>query len=108
MKTINFEERSEQLEIAGKVYSVCVSNYDFIKKVQASMADLEVAQKKLKDDNGIEDIMEALKQVINLALDDFDRIWKEANHDIYDMIDVCLAIAEIIQKGFEYKARKYV
>ena len=109
MTKIDFKDRTEQIEIADKVYSICVSNYDFIKKVQNSIKDLETAMVDLNTNGDIDTLVETIKTFINFTLDDdFDRIWKAANKNIYDMLDIATAVSGIIQKGFEYKATKYV
>lgn len=109
MTTINFKDRTEQIEIAGKVYDICVSKYDFIKKAQASLQDLENAQKLLNENGKIDTLLNACETFINLVLDnDYDRIWDECGHDIYNLLDVATAMGAIIQKGLEYKAKKYV
>lgn len=109
MTTINFKDRTEQIEIAGKVYDICVSKYEFIKKAQANLQDIEAAQKKLNDTGDIDDLLSSLETLINFVLNnDYDRIWEATGHDIYNLLDVANALAIIIQKGFEYKAKKYV
>ena len=41
MKTIDFKKRSEDIEIAGVVYAVEVSYYDFIKQSKSFIIELE-------------------------------------------------------------------
>jgi len=108
MKKIEFGQRAEELEIAGKVYTIEVSNYDFIKKAQGSLVELEDAQKKLKESGDIDSLLDCLKTLIDFVLGDFDRIWEEAHHDIYNLMDVAIALSEIINEGFEYKRSKYL
>jgi hypothetical protein len=108
MKKIDFKKRSEQIEIAGKVYEIEVSNYDFIKKAQASLGALEDAQKRLNESGDVDALLDAMNSLFNLMLGDFERIWDEAGHDIYNMLDVAIALTEIVSDGFEYKRSKYI
>ena len=108
MKKIDFKKRSEEIEIAGKVYSIEVSNYEFIKKAQSSLAELEAVQKKLQETGDVDSLIECLHVLFDFVLGDFDRIWEEANHDIYNMMDVAILLSEIISDGFEYKRAKYL
>ena len=109
MTKIDFKDRTEQVEIADKTYNICVSNYDFIKKVQNSIKDLEAAQVALNANSNIDELVKALETFINFTLeDDFDRIWEAANKDIFNMLDIANVVSGIINKGFEYKVSKYV
>jgi hypothetical protein len=68
-----------------------------------------MAQKKLNESGTIDDLLEASKEFVNLVLDgDFDRIWEACYKDIFNLLDLCGAISQIVKKGFEYKANKYV
>lgn len=109
MTTINFKDRTEQIEIAGKVYSICVSNYEFMKKAKENLTMLDNAKKLLTENNDIDSVLTALESFTNFILDnDFDRIWEACNHNLFDLLDVTNALGKIIQKGFEYKAKQYV
>jgi len=108
MKKIEFGQRATKIEIAGKVYTIEVSNYDFIKKAEESLVEIETVQKKLKEDGGVENLVKSLKTLIDFVLGDFDRIYEEANHNIHDLMDVAIALSEIINEGFEYKRSKYL
>ena len=108
MKKIDFKKRSEDIEIAGKAYSVEVSNYEFIKKAQESLAELEAVQKRLHESGDVDSLLDCMRSLFNFVLGDFDRIWEAAGHDIYNMMDVAIALSEIIKAGFEYKRSKYL
>ena len=104
MIKVEFKDRSEQIEIAGKVYSINVSNYDFIKKAQANLKELESVKS-----TDLDEMLNSLHTLIDFILDgDFDRIWEACKHDVYALLDIANALAVVINKGFEYKAQKYV
>jgi len=109
MTTINFKDRTEQIEIAGKVYNICVSNFEFMKKARENLDMLEKAKTLLTTNDDIESVLTALESFTNFMLDnDFDRIWEACNHNLFDLLDVTNVLGKIIQKGFEYKAKQYV
>lgn len=108
MKKIDFKKRSEEIEIAGKIYTIDVSNYDFIKKAQENLANLEEAQRKLNENRDVDSLLDCAKELIDFVLGDFDRIWDAAYHDIYNLMDLAIELSEVIQKGFEYKRSKYI
>ena len=108
MKTIDFKKRSEDIEIAGVVYSVEVSNYDFIKKAKTFVIELEASKNKMMETEDIDDMLSCIRKLIDFTLQDYDRIWEAAGHDIYNMLDVAVAISEVISSGLEYKMGKYL
>lgn len=108
MRKFEFKDRTEQIEIAGKIYDIEVSNYEFIKKAQDHIGELEEAQEKVRSGD-IDSIKNALESLINFMLDgDFDRIWEAARHNIHNLLDLAIELADIVSKGFEYKQSKYL
>jgi len=108
MKKIDFKKRVEELEIAGKVYEIEVSNYDFIKKSEVFVVELEESRQKLMNGGNVDDMLSCLKQMIDFVLGDYDRIWEEAGHNIHNMLDVAMAINDTLQTGLQYKIGKYL
>ena len=109
MKEFKFADRSETIKVEGKEYKIDVSKYEFIKACKDQLADLEAAHTKFNENKDIEGLIDVMRPVINLILeDDFDRLWEIANHNIYGMIDLASTLTEIINKGFIYKRSKYV
>jgi len=108
MKTIDFKKRSEDIEISGVVYSVEVSNYDFIKKAKTFVIELEASKNKMMETEDIDDMLLCIKKLVDFTLHDYDRIWEAAGHDIYNMLDVAVAISQVISSGLEYKIGKYL
>ncbi len=108
MKTIDFKKRSEDIEIAGVVYSVEVSNYEFIKQAKSFVIELEASKNKMMETEDIDDMLACIKKLVDFVLKDYDRIWEAAGHDIYNMLDVAVALSEVISSGLEYKMGKYL
>ena len=109
MKEFNFIDRSETLKVEGVEYKIDVSNYDFMKACQEKITPLEEAHKKFNKDKDITGLIEVIKPIINLILnDDFERLWEIAGHNVFSMIDLTSVITEMIQKGFIYKRSEYV
>ena len=108
MMKVEFKKRTQEIEIAGKVYEINVSDYDFIKKAQANLVRLEEAQKKLNETRDVDALLDTAKELIDFVLGDFDRIWEAAFHDIYNLMDLAISLSEVIQKGFEYKWEQYL
>ena len=108
MKTIDFKKRSEDIEIAGVVYSIEVSNYDFIKQAKTFVIELEASKNKMMETEDIDDMLSCIRKLIDFTLQDYDRIWEAAGHYIYKMLDVAVDISEVISSGIEYKMGKYL
>lgn len=109
MRTLEFKDRTEELKIAGKIYAVDFTSRDFIKKVQVNLDEITEAEKKMKETGDIDDLIDALKQLINYCLDnDFDRIWEECHKSVYNLLDVSNLLGEVIKDAYKYKAQKYV
>jgi len=108
MKTIDFKKRSEDIQIAGKVYGVEVSNYEFIKQAKAFVVELEKAKDKMMETEDIDDMLLCIKKLVDFVLGDYERIWEASGHDIYNMLDVAVALSEVISSGLEYKMGKYL
>jgi len=108
MRTIDFKKRSEDIEIAGVVYSIEVSNYEFFKQAKTFVVDLDNAKNKMMETEDIDDMLLCIKKLVDFTLHDYDRIWEAAGHDIYNMLDVAVAISEVVSSGLEYKMGKYL
>jgi len=114
MRKMEFKKRNIDFEVAEKVYSINVSNADFIRKAQEKINDLSTVQAKFMADEkagkvpDLDELIGAAETAVNLLLnDDWPRLWEAMDHDLHNMYDLMIGLAEIVAEGGKYEKRGF-
>lgn len=84
-----------------------VGNPEIIKGWAEKAESIKGLASKVTEDNALESMMEAEKDVIELVAGkaEWKRIYKRANKNVFAILDIVVAISKLMQEGIADNAR---
>lgn len=104
-KAFSFKQKVEPIEICGKKYTINLADYNLMRQAKALGVELTKQIDNAKDTGAdsverLGGMLDALKKLVDLLLGkgEYDRLWKAAGGDVFNMLDLANFLLERVQE----------